>query len=197
MGKIFSKLQCKKYSQSEAYYQCQVNGSRQCTSNLEKVITCTVCNHVMSKPRCLPYLHVFCEGCLVQWAEWSVGHFSQGCLGCPTCFDEHLLPPSVGIRMYPRAYWIEQLVEYARNTAHRPPPPSAAANAGEAVGNGEAHATTTSCLLCSQPPTLPLHSDQCTPQPGWFIDCIHRLHCDFNRVYRWLLPVRIVGNVLL
>lgn len=82
--------------------------------NLLDLLECSICQHVMRDPRCLPCLHTFCLKCLESLNNSQPG----STVLCPVCRGSHGVPPN-GAGDFPRNFLvgkiIEQLVENANS----------------------------------------------------------------------------------
>ncbi|XP_071952918.1 E3 ubiquitin-protein ligase TRIM56-like [Antedon mediterranea] len=107
----------------------------------EKVLLCSVCHEVFQTPKTLGCQHSFCLKCIQNWVERSGGK-----LTCPMCRQQFKLP-SNGVGGLPSSYFINQLLEYTKETKE-----NVASEKRCVMCNKEAtaHCMECSAYLCSQ-----------------------------------------------
>lgn len=74
----------------------------------ESFLTCSICFQLYNKPKALPCLHTFCEGCLRDYVASryeDVAHFP-----CPLCRHVHQIPPT-GVLEFPDNHLIISLLD--------------------------------------------------------------------------------------
>ncbi|XP_041360803.1 E3 ubiquitin-protein ligase TRIM71-like [Gigantopelta aegis] len=91
-------------------------------------LTCAVCQNSFTKPKALPCLHSFCEGCLRDYVE-SRG-YQDGTFPCLVCRQETQMPAN-GVQGFPDNHIISSLSDTVNSSKTRPviPPRPAIQNA--------------------------------------------------------------------
>ena len=80
---------------------------RKGVEDLEKEITCPVCQDHFQEPKILPCCHVYCKGC-VQKLAWRAG--ANQPFACPECRSDTFLPQN-GPDQLTTAFFVNRLIE--------------------------------------------------------------------------------------
>ena len=75
---------------------------------MEELITCSECDNILSSPRGLPCLHVFCEGCIQDHLNESDSDET-----CPLC-REDITVPADGVEGLTKSFIHSKLTEVHR-----------------------------------------------------------------------------------
>src|SRR6218665_568285 len=78
-------------------------------SQYGRLLICSVCQGIFSKPKALPCMHTFCKDCLHEFV-FSRSYDAIGRFPCPACGQEVLIPPS-GVDSYRDNYYITSILE--------------------------------------------------------------------------------------
>lgn len=87
----------------------------------EDHLTCTICFQTFLKPKALPCLHTFCEGCLQDYVSGR-NFDADGAFDCPIC-RARVQIPSEGIRGFPDNHLLKSLSHTVSPSIRRPPRP--------------------------------------------------------------------------
>lgn len=84
--------------------------------DLEREVTCAVCQEHYHQPRVLPCLHYYCEACIL---EVSLSKDAGVSFTCPECRRESLHPEG-GVTEFPVAFFVNRLksMYYEMERAH-------------------------------------------------------------------------------
>ncbi|XP_071952506.1 uncharacterized protein [Antedon mediterranea] len=107
----------------------------------EKVLLCSICHEVFQTPKTLGCQHSFCLKCIQTWVEKSGGK-----LTCPMCRQEFQVP-SNGVDGLPSSYFINQLLEYTKETKENVASVKSCVMCNKAA---TAHCMECSAYLCKQ-----------------------------------------------
>ena len=87
--------------------QSQPEEIRKGVEDLEKEITCPVCQDHFQEPKILPCCHVYCKGC-VQRLAWRAG--ANQPFACPECRSDTFLPQNDPDQLT-TAFFVNRLIE--------------------------------------------------------------------------------------
>ena len=88
--------------------QSQPEEIRKGVEDLEKEITCPVCQDHFQEPKILPCCHVYCKGC-VQRLAWRAG--ANQPFACPECRSDTFLPGQNDPDQLTTAFFVNRLIE--------------------------------------------------------------------------------------
>lgn len=78
-------------------------------SHYGRLLICSVCHGIFSKPKALPCMHTFCKDCLRDFV-FSRSYDVVGRFPCPACRQEVIIPPS-GVDGYRDNFYITSILE--------------------------------------------------------------------------------------
>ena len=95
----------------------------------EDHLTCPICMEGFDKPKALPCVHSFCQGCLTDFIV-SRGYETKGQFPCPVCQKETIIPAG-GVGNFPDNHLLSSLLDTVEKKPTVPP------RHGGISGNGE------------------------------------------------------------
>ncbi|CAG5132991.1 unnamed protein product [Candidula unifasciata] len=95
----------------------------------EHYLTCSICFNSFIRPKALPCLHTFCEGCLRDYIV-SRGYESSGNFPCPVCRTDITMPAS-GVGGFPDNYLMTSLSDTIENSTPARPMPKPRRSLGQ------------------------------------------------------------------
>ncbi|BFZ21132.1 hypothetical protein BsWGS_24172 [Bradybaena similaris] len=95
----------------------------------EHYLTCSICFNSFTRPKALPCLHTYCEGCLRDYIV-SRGYESSGKFPCPVCRTSTTMPAS-GVEGFPDNYVMTSLSDTIASSEPAKPMPKPRRSLGQ------------------------------------------------------------------